>query len=178
MNIKKTFFEEVFHFELEAKNDCRGSFSRFFCKKFLKKLGVNFNVKQISFAKNTKRHTLRGLHFQKFPSEEQKIICCTRGAIWDVIVDIRVNSKNYGKWFSIELNHKKQNCLFVPRGFAHGYITLTHNTEIIYLMDKYYNSKESCGLIWNDPSLKIKWPYTPLKISKKDENLPRFDDLL
>ena len=177
MKINKTFFEEVFHFDLDSIVDDRGSLSRFYCKKIIKNIGVKFDVKQISFVTNNKKHTLRGMHFQKHPNPEQKMIICLKGSIWDVIVDIRKKSKTYGKWFSIELSKEKQNCLYVPAGFAHGYLTMTAETQILYLMDEYYSSKDSVGINWDDPDLQINWPYVPKKISLKDKELPRLINL-
>ena len=177
MKINKTLFKELFHFELDPKLDDRGSFTRLFCKKTLNSLGMKFSPKQISFATNKNKFTLRGIHFQRHPNQEQKIVSCLKGSIWDVVVDIRENSKNYGRWFAIELSEKRQNFLYIPKGFAHGYLTLTTNTHIIYLMDEYYNEKNNLGIFWQDPNLNIKWPHLPLKISIKDQNLPRLNDL-
>ena len=177
MKIHKTFFEEVFHIELEPNIDERGSFTRFFCKETFKKNGVEFDTKQISFATNNKKHTLRGMHFQKDPRPEHKFIYCLKGSIWDVVVDIRPKSSNYRKWFAIELSEEKQNCLFIPSGFAHGYLTLSLDTQILYMMNEYYNPEYSFGIKWNDPDINIKWPHLPLKISNKDKGLPKLIDL-
>jgi len=100
-----------------------------------------------------------------------------RGSIWDVVVDIRKSSESYRKWFAIELSEKKQNVLYVPKGFAHGYLTLTPNTHIIYIMDEYYNSKYSRGINWNDSFIGIKWPASPSKMSFKDKNLPSLSEI-
>jgi dTDP-4-dehydrorhamnose 3,5-epimerase len=177
MKINKTYFSDVYHFDLEPVEDNRGNFTRFFCKKTLRSLGINFKPKQASFATNIEKHTLRGMHFQLHPNSEQKIISCLRGSIWDVVIDIRKNSQNYSKWFAIELSEKKQNVLYVPRGFAHGYLTLTPNTHLIYIMDEYYNSKYSRGINWNDALIDIKWPTLPSKISSRDKNLPSLSEI-
>ena len=107
--------------------------------------------------------------------QEQKLLHCLRGEIWDVVVDIRKNSKTFGKWQSFHLD--KNNCLFIPRGFAHGYITLTSKVEIIYFMDEFYDSQSSKGLIWNDKEVNILWPYQPKVISKNDQNLFKLNEL-
>ena len=177
MKISQTIFPEVFYIELKSNLDDRGSFTRIFCKKTLKKFKINFEVAQISFATNALKHTLRGMHFQEKPMEEQKFVFCLKGSIWDVIMDVRHKSNTYGKWFSLELSEKKQNCIYIPSGFAHGYLTLSKNTKVLYMMDKDYNPQLSKGVNWNDPEVNIKWPKAPLKISAKDRALPMLNDL-
>lgn len=177
MKINKTFFSDVYHFDLESIEDDRGAFSRFFCRKKLSSLGIVFKPKQVSFVTNFEKHTLRGMHFQLHPNSEQKIVSCLRGSIWDVVVDIRKNSESYRKWFAIELSEKKQNVIYVPKGFAHGYLTLTPNTHIIYIMDEYFNSQNSSGINWNDSFIGIKWPASPSKMSLRDKNLPSLSEI-
>ena len=170
MKITKTKFDKTFFIKLDKKSDVRGSFTRLYCEKIFSTFGINFKIKQSSFATNLTKHTLRGLHYQDYPRQEQKLIFCLKGKIWDVIVDIRKDSKTFGKWQCFELNNK--NSLFVPKGFAHGYITLTKVTHLIYFMDEFYDDDLSRGILWNDKNVGIKWPYEPKLISKKDKNLP------
>ena len=108
--------------------------------------------------------TLRGLHFQYPPKSEGKIIRCLTGSIWDVIVDIRKNSKTFGKWFAIELNQNNKKMLYVPKGFAHGFISLSNNTEILYLVSESYAPENEDILLWNDKTVNIEWPLKPLYI--------------
>ena len=113
--------------------------------------------------------TLRGLHFQYPPKSEGKIIRCLTGSIWDVIVDIRKNSKTFGKWFAIELNQNNKKMLYVPKGFAHGFISLSNNTEILYLVSESYAPENEDILLWNDKTVNIEWLLKPLYISKKTQ---------
>ena len=175
MEFLKTNFENLYLIKLETNSDIRGNFSRLFCEKIYSSFNIDFKIKQVSFATNIKKHTLRGIHFQGHPMQEQKLLHCLRGEIWDVVVDIRKNSKTFGKWQSFHLD--KNNCLFIPRGFAHGYITLTNKVEIIYFMDEFYDAKASTGLIWNDKEVNISWPYQPKVISKNDQNLFKLNEL-
>ncbi len=175
MKLKATNFKNLHLLELDIKSDHRGDFSRLFCKKTFKKLNLNFEVKQVSYATNNKKYTLRGMHFQNIPMQEQKLLCCLHGTIWDVVVDVRKNSKTFGLWQHFKLNNK--NCLFIPRGFAHGYLTLTDKVKLIYLMDEYYDTESSRGFIWNDKDVNINWPHRPEIISKNDLNLCNFNEL-
>ena len=175
MEFLSTNFENLYLIKLDANSDFRGNFSRIFCEKVYSNFNINFAIKQVSLATNIKKHTLRGIHFQKHPMQEQKLLHCLRGEIWDVVVDIRKNSKTFGKWQNFHLD--KNNCLFIPSGFAHGYITLTNKVEIIYFMDEFYDSQSSKGLIWNDKEVNILWPYQPKVISKKDQNLFKLNEL-
>ncbi len=175
MKIIKTKFDKTFIIKLDTKSDIRGNFTRLFCEKIFSTFGINFQIKQSSFATNIAKHTLRGLHYQDHPRQEQKLIFCLKGKIWDVIVDVRKDSKTFGKWQCFELNNK--NCLFVPKGFAHGYITLTKIVHLVYYMDEFYDDDLTKGVIWNDKKIGIKWPYEPKLISKKDKTLPTLNFL-
>ncbi len=175
MKLLKTKFKNLFLIELDTKSDFRGDFSRIFCDKIFSDFGIKFKIKQVSLATNPKKFTLRGLHFQDHPKQEQKLLCCLKGKIWDVVVDVRKDSTTFGEWQHFELNYK--NCLFIPKGFAHGYITMTNNVELIYLIDEFYELKLNKGIIWNDKNLGIKWPQRPVLISKKDQNLSYLNNL-
>ena len=121
--------------------------------------------------------TLRGLHFQYPPKSEGKIIRCLTGSIWDVIVDIRKNSKTFGKWFAIELNQNNKKMLYVPKGFAHGFISLSNNTEILYLVSESYAPENEDILLWNDKTVNIEWPLKPLYISEKDSKGNKLEEI-
>ena len=170
MKIIKTKFSGLLILKTKVYKDKRGYFKEVEKKKILKK---NFIFDCFSFSK---KNTLRGLHLQ-LKKPQAKIITVVYGKILDVVVDLRKNSKSFGKWISFILSDTEKKCLFVPRGFAHGYITLTKNTELIYFMDEFYSSKLSKGIVWNDSMINVKWPFQPKVISEKDKNLPSLKNL-
>ena len=161
--------------ELETLQDNRGFFARSFCAREFEALGLESMVAQCNISFNEKAGTLRGLHFQAPPHEEAKLIRCTRGAIYDVAVDIRPDSATYLKWHAIELTPDNRRMLFVPRGFAHGLQSLLDNTEVSYLMSEFYHPESARGLRWNDPALAISWPLDNAIISDKDRTYPMLD---
>lgn len=155
--------------DLELKEDSRGFFARYFCKDEFQKNGLNTNWVQINNSYSKDKGTLRGLHYQRSPNAEVKLIRCLQGSIWDVVVDLRENSKTFGKWFGSELSSKNRTMMYVPTGFANGFISLTENTEILYLVSSYYAPQSEGSLIWKDPDVKIEWPIDPTIISDKDK---------
>ena len=163
---------------LEKLEDFRGFNSRLFCDQEFTKLGLNQHWKQINNTYNSKKGTLRGLHFQREPFAEVKLVRCISGSIWDVMIDIRKDSKTFGKYFGKELNTKNRSMMYVPRGFAHGFLTLSDETEVLYMVSEVYNKPYEAGIIWNDPDLDIKWPIEPRIISEKDNNALRLKDVL
>lgn len=162
--------------ELEKLGDHRGFFARSWDVNEFKKYNLNPNIVQcnISFSKNS--GTLRGLHYQVKPFEESKVIRCTQGKIFDVIVDLRSNSKTYKNWFGIELSQENHKMLYVPEGFAHGFQSLEDNTEIFYQVSQFYTPKAECGIHWNDPTFNIKWPIEEKIITEKDNSWKQFDE--
>jgi dTDP-4-dehydrorhamnose 3,5-epimerase len=159
--------------EIDRIEDERGFFARTFCKDEFAKHGIDFSCVQSSTSYNRKKGTLRGLHYQCAPFEESKIVSCIRGSVFDVIVDIRSDSPTYKKWFAKELSAENHLMLFVPKGFAHGFQTLSKDAEILYLMSEYFQPKYSQGMRWNDPQLGIQWPKVKQRIiSRKDYQLP------
>ena len=168
MKFKKLPLKDSYLIELKPFKDKRGSFSRFFCKDTFKKNKLSYNFKQINFSENYKKGTFRGLHQQISPYEEVKLIYCTKGKIYDVIVDNRKKSNTYLKWFGITLTEKDFNILYVPKGFLHGYLTLTKYSAVNYLVSTNYNPKFEFGCRYDDPSLKIKLPLKVSVISEKD----------
>lgn len=162
---------------LDKKQDERGFFSRLFCEKEFSKKGLNSKWLQINNSLSRKTGTLRGLHFQRPPHSEIKLIRCIKGMIWDVVVDLRKNSKTFGKYFSAKLSEGNRTMMYVPKGFAHGFITLKPNSEVFYLISNSYEPKAENTLIWNDPKISIKWPISPSIISKKDKNGKLLKDL-
>ena len=121
------------------------------------------------------RGVLRGLHYQIEPRAQGKLVRCTRGAIYDVIVDLRTDSKTYKHWFAVTLTNENRRMIYVPEGFGHAFLTLEENTEAIYFVSQFYSPKHESGLIWNDKEIGIEWPIEPLFISDKDKNNPAFD---
>ena len=162
----------AYFIDVEPRNDDRGFFARSWCMNEFKNHDLNPNLAQCNIAYNIRRGTLRGLHYQAKPYEEAKLIRCTRGAIYDVIVDLRQNSPTLKKWLSIELTDENHRALYVPEGFAHGYQTLVNDTEIIYLVSEFYHPEVEHGIRWNDPAFSIQWPIADPIISIKDQAHP------
>ena len=170
MKFVETTFKGVYLIDIEKIEDERGFFARTFDKKSLIDLNLETNLFQNNISFNKKAKTLRGMHYQKYPNEEVKIIRCTKGKIFDVIIDLRSNSNSYKKWFSIELTSDNYKMLYVPKGFAHGFLTLEDNSEIFYQMSDCFIPESALGIHWNDPSIGIKWPFIPSVISERDNS--------
>jgi len=175
MKFTATSIEGVILMEQEKIQDERGFFARTYCRNEFAKQGINFQPIQESTSFNHKTGTLRGMHFQKIPSEEQKLVRATRGAIYDVALDLRKSSKTYFQSFGLELSAENGAALFLPKGIAHGFLTLKDNTEILYLIDTLYEPGLSSGVRWNDPAFAISWPAPPKIISAKDESWPPYE---
>jgi len=154
--------------DLDRLEDDRGFFARSFCGEEFAKLGLDPAVAQCSVSFNRKRGTLRGLHYQAAPHEEAKLVRCTRGAIWDVIVDIRPASATHKQWYAIELSAENRRALYVPGGFAHGFQTLADESEVLYMMNVPHHPASSRGLAWNDPAFGIAWPIADPVMSERD----------
>lgn len=172
MKIKKTKIEGVFILELEPRGDSRGYFTRVFAKEELALMGIKYNIVHINRSKTSEKGTIRGFHFQKSPMGEDKIVQCLDGAIFDVALDIRKNSKTYGKWVGVELSKENMKMLLVPKGCAHAFQTLKKDTIVEYFVTQYYAPKNESGIRWNDPAFNVKWPIKRAKLSDKDANWP------
>lgn len=171
MVFSKTSIDGVFIIEPEKREDGRGYFARVFCREELKKAGIDMNAVQINTSYNLKKFTLRGLHFQEAPHSEIKIVRCVRGAIYDVAVDIRTGSPTFGRYVSAELTPENGRMLLVPKGFAHGYLTLRDESDVIYFVSDFYAPGAEKGYRYDDPLLDIDWPSKEqLIISEKDLN--------
>ncbi len=158
--------------EIEEKKDERGFFARSFCTKEFENHGITKNFVQCNYSFNKKSGTLRGLHFQTAPYSEDKIVSCMRGKIFDVLVDMRKDSKTYLKWHGEFLSQDNFKSLFIPKGFAHGYQTLEDDSLVFYLTSEFYKPSAENGIGWDDPRVKIKWPECKTRIiSEKDQNL-------
>jgi len=175
MKFLETKLKGAYVIELEKNEDGRGFFGRSFCKNEYATLGLNNDVVQINNSFNKYKGTLRGMHYQLFPKQEDKIVRCIKGAIYDVIIDLRVESKSFCEWFGIELNETNRKTLYVPKGFAHGFISLVDNSELLYLTTEYYSPAFERGIRWDDPKFNIKWPIIPVEISEKDNAHPLFN---
>jgi dTDP-4-dehydrorhamnose 3,5-epimerase len=155
--------------------DERGFFARTFCKKEFSQIGFNKELVQLNHSFNVKKGTVRGLHYQKMPFSESKLIRCIQGRVFDVAVDIRQNSPTYLQYFSIELSADNMSALFIPNGFAHGFQTLEKNSSLIYHHSEYYTPEADAGLRYNDPGINIKWPLPVVNLSVKDKQSPFLD---
>ena len=174
MLLKKIPLDGAYEIECLPKKDERGSFVRFFCQKSLSQLFSNTKIVQINSSYSRLAGTVRGLHFQSLPSRENKFIRCIKGKIFDVIVDLREESKTFGKSHSVILDSKKMNMIFVPTGFAHGFQTLVPDCEILYLHTDYHNQELEKGYRYDSKDLKISWPIEITQISDKDKKLEIF----
>ncbi len=161
--------------ELEKRGDERGFFARAFCRNEFRDRGLQSVFVQINDSLSVHRATLRGMHYQLPPFAETKIVRCIRGSLWDCIVDLRRESSTFGQWFGDTLSAENRKMMYVPKGFAHGFISLEPNTEAFYLVDEFYAPEHERGLRWNDPKFNIQWPMQPEVISPKDANAHDFD---
>jgi dTDP-4-dehydrorhamnose 3,5-epimerase len=171
MNFIKTGFDSLYVVELIKVGDKRGFFARAWCETEFADKNLTSRMVQANTSYSKNKGTLRGLHYQVSPHEEAKLMRCIKGAIFDVAVDLRPNSKTYKKWFGIELTESNRRMLFIPEGFAHGYQTLVEDTETFYMSSAFYASEAERGLRWNDPAIAIQWPITEnLNITDKDRS--------
>ena len=170
----KTKLQGAFEIHPERIEDERGFFARVFCSNEFGQRGLNPDFVQCNISYNKRKGTLRGMHYQIKPKEEAKLVRCTMGSIFDVIMDLRSNSLTYGQWFSIELSAENRKMLYIPEGFAHGFITLKDDTEVFYHMNESYHHECAKGIRWDDPVFAIRWPFDPEIISKKDLNYPDY----
>ena len=152
--------------------DERGSFARSFCQQEFRAHGLDPVVAQCNISFNKRRGVLRGLHYQVKPHEEAKLVRCTRGAIWDVIVDVREGTPTRYRWFATELTADNRRALYIPRGFAHGFQTLADNSEVFYQMSEFYHPESARGVRWDDPKIGIAWPLADPVVSPRDQSYP------
>ncbi len=174
MIFTKTKFHEAFIIEPEPLEDERGFFARSFCEKEFEKHGLNPRIVQCSISFNKKKGTLRGIHYQVFPHQEAKLVSCIRGAIYDIIIDLRPDSPTFKHWLAVELTADNHRMLYVPEGVAHGFQTLVDNTEVLYQMFEFYYPECERGVRWNDPAIGIQWPFENCIVSPKDQQYSDF----
>jgi len=170
MIFTETKLKGAYIIDIEPLYDERGFFSRGFCQREFDAHGINSNALQTNFSANKTKGTLRGMHLQVAPYEETKLVRCTRGAIYDVIVDMRESSETYQEWIGVELSADTYRMLFVPEGFAHGFITLEDNTDVTYQVSQFYTPGAERCFRYDDPAFAIQWPIEPTIISLKDRS--------
>ncbi len=175
MTFYETTLPDSFIVEMEPRVDDRGFFARSWCQREFSRKGLNPSLVQCNVSFNNRRGTLRGMHFQLPPYEEAKLVRCTMGAIFDVIIDLRPQSPTFKKQFTVQLDAKNHRMLYVPEGFAHGFQTLTDSTEVFYQMSEFFTPEAAnSGIRWNDPVFGIQWPFRDPILSERDRNYPDF----
>ncbi len=160
--------------EIERKDDERGFFARTFCEREFSANGLPIHFPQSNVSFNLLEGTVRGMHFQRTPREEPKLVRCTKGAIYDVIIDLRPHSPTFRKSHSVDLTEENHKTLYIPPGFAHGFQALKERTEVLYMMGEYYFAEAAAGVRWNDPAFEVSWPLPITMISERDLAYPDF----
>jgi dTDP-4-dehydrorhamnose 3,5-epimerase len=175
MRFSPTALSGAYIIDLQPHQDERGFFARTWCQQEFAKYGLNPQLAQCNVALSHRAGTLRGMHYQVSPHEEAKLVRCTKGALYDVIIDLRPHSPTYLQWIGVELTAGNHRMLYVPEGFAHGYQTLCDETEVFYQVSQFYQPGAEQGVRWNDPAFGIDWPETSdCPISDKDRHWPDF----
>lgn len=178
MKLIETKLKDCYILEPDRFGDNRGWFSESYNKKVFENLGLNYDFVQDNESFSAKKGVLRGLHFQNEPYTQAKIVRCTRGAVYDVAVDIRHDSPTYGMWVGVELSEENGRQLLIPRGFLHGFQTLTDNVKFAYKCDNYYNKESDGGVMYNDPDIGVVWPIEDPILSEKDKHHPKLRELV
>ena len=174
MIFEETELKGAYLIKPEKHLDERGFFTRTFCKKEFEQHGLNSQVAQCNTSYNKVKGTFRGMHYQAAPHAENKMVSCGRGAIWDVIVDLRTDSPSYRKWIGVELSEENRTILYVPEGFAHGFLTLHDHTTVLYQMTEFYHPESACGFRWDDSQFGITLPQEIVRIADKDMDYQDF----
>lgn len=175
MIFQETKLPGVFEIQLEPLPDDRGFFARSWCQKEFEDHALNPNVVQCNVSFNTRKGTLRGMHYQAAPGAEAKLVRCTSGSIYDVVIDLRPQSPTFKNWIAAVLTSERRNMIYVPEGCAHGFLTLEDKTEVFYQMSEFYSPELSRGVRWDDPAFRIAWPATVEMISERDRTYPDFE---
>ena len=161
--------------DLEKKGDERGFFARAFCENEFREHDLVSHFCQVNNSLSAKKGTLRGMHYQLAPKAETKVMRCIRGALYDMILDLRNGSPTFGHSFGAELSAENRRMMYAPKGFAHGFLTLVDDTETIYFVDEFYSPEHERCIRYNDPKFKLQWPAAPIVISDRDKSQPHFD---
>jgi dTDP-4-dehydrorhamnose 3,5-epimerase len=175
MKFVPTPLDGAYLIELEKRGDHRGFFARFFCEHEFAAAGLETRFVQVNNSLTASGGTLRGMHLQLPPAAEVKLVRCIRGALHDVIIDLRPDSPTYLKWFGADLSADNRIMMYVPRGFAHGFLTLADDTEALYLVSAFYAPEQERGVRFDDPRFAIVWPMAPKEMSEKDRSWPDYD---
>jgi len=175
MKFIETKLKGAFLIEPEFLEDERGFFARTWCRKEIEPYGLNSDWVQCNISYNMRNGTLRGMHYQVAPYAEVKLVRCTMGAIYDVIIDLRPDSETYRQWIAAQLTSENRKMIYIPHGFAHGFQTLEDDTEVFYQMSQFYAPECARAVRWNDPQFKIHWPEAERTISPKDQKIEDFD---
>jgi dTDP-4-dehydrorhamnose 3,5-epimerase len=175
MLFRETPLKDAWLIDLSPRGDDRGFFARLFCENEFRTAGLEANFVQINTSFTAKAGTLRGMHYQLPPSAEVKLVRCVRGIMWDCIIDLRPPSPTFGEWFGATLSAENRTMMYVPRGFAHGFITLSDHVEVFYLVNAFYTPELERGLRWDDPCFGIEWPRQPVEMSPKDSSWRPFE---
>ena len=174
MIFTETKLAGAFVIDMERHTDERGFFARTFCQQEFEAHGLNARVAQCNVSFNRRKGTLRGMHYQAAPFAEAKLVRCTSGSIYDVIIDLRPASATFKRHFAVELSAENRRMLYIPEDFAHGFQTLEDDTEVFYLMAQRYSAEHARGVRWNDPAFGIEWPKDERIIVDRDRNYPDF----
>jgi dTDP-4-dehydrorhamnose 3,5-epimerase len=174
MRFNPTPIDGVFIVETTPGKDERGFFARWWCAAEAREHGLRGNFDQTSVSHNFRRSTLRGLHFQKPPNEEEKVVRVISGAVFDVAVDLRPGSPTFKGWHGVELSALNQKALYISKGVAHGFLTLTDDARLLYMISPAFAPESACGVRWNDPAFGVAWPGVPEVISPRDASYPDF----
>jgi dTDP-4-dehydrorhamnose 3,5-epimerase len=172
---RTTPLNSAFVIDIDRRTDERGFFARTFCENEFAEHGLPARFPQCNVSHNARAGTLRGMHFNTEAHREAKLVRCVSGAIYDVIVDLRAGSTTRFEWFAVELSAENASALFVPEGFAHGFVTLADDTDVFYHMGDFFHAAAARGFRWNDPAFTIRWPRPPVVISERDATYPDFN---
>jgi dTDP-4-dehydrorhamnose 3,5-epimerase len=174
MKFHKAKIAGVFEVCLEPRTDDRGFFARAWCQKEFEARGLNSKVVQCNISRNARKGTLRGMHYQAHPFSETKVVRCTRGAVYDVVLDLRPKSKTFKQWVSVVLTEESGNMVYIPDGCAHGFLSLKDGSDVFYQMSEFYNPEAARGVRWDDDAFGIVWPEKVEVISERDRTYPDF----
>jgi dTDP-4-dehydrorhamnose 3,5-epimerase len=175
MTFVETKLGGVFEVDLELNSDERGFFARSWCEREFANQGLESKLVQCNISLNRRKNTLRGIHYQAAPFAETKLVRCTAGAVYDVVLDLRRESPSFKQWFGVALSAENRKAIYIPEGCGHGFLTLTDDAEIMYQMSEFYHPEAARGFRWNDPSFQIQWPGNVEVISERDRTYPDFE---
>jgi dTDP-4-dehydrorhamnose 3,5-epimerase len=175
MIFHETELKGAFEIHIEPKADERGFFARSWCRDEFEEHKLNSRLAQCNISFNSQKGTLRGMHYQVAPYAEAKVVRCTQGSVHDVLIDLRPESPTFKQWVAVSLTAENRKMVYVPEGFAHGFLTLEDNTEVFYQMSEFYSAESARGIRWNDPAFGIAWPGTVKVISERDRSYPNFE---